>query len=78
MSRPGPRVPRRRDPQREARREARHAIPNAPHAEARPKHRARKRFGQHFLEAAWAAKLVAGLAVAPDDVFVESGPAAVR
>jgi len=69
-----PRVPGRRDPERE-RREARHAIPNAPHAEARPtKHRARKRFGQHFLEAAWAAKLVNGLGVAPDDVFIEIGP----
>lgn len=60
--------------ERQARREARHAIPNAPHAEARPKHRARKRFGQHFLEAAWAAKLVASLEAAPDDVFVEIGP----
>jgi len=77
VSRPArPRGPSRpRDPDREARRDARHAIPNAPHAEARPKkHRARKRFGQHFLEAAWAAKLVAGLAVAPDDVFIEIGP----
>jgi len=77
VSRPDrPRGPSRpRDPDREARRDARHAIPNAPHAEARPKkHRARKRFGQHFLEAAWAAKLVAGLAVAPDDVFIEIGP----
>ena len=81
MSRPArprtsdPRGAARRDPEREARREARHAIPNAPHAEARPKkHRARKRFGQHFLEPAWAAKLVAGLAVAADDVFIEIGP----
>jgi 16S rRNA (adenine1518-N6/adenine1519-N6)-dimethyltransferase len=68
---PGPR----RDPQRQARREARHAIPNAPHAEVtRTKHRARKRFGQHFLERAWADKLVASLEVAPDDLFVEIGP----
>ncbi|MEO5822373.1 MAG: 16S rRNA (adenine(1518)-N(6)/adenine(1519)-N(6))-dimethyltransferase RsmA [Vicinamibacteraceae bacterium] len=67
MSRPGTRDA------REAR-EARHAIPNAPHAEARPKHYARKRFGQHFLEPAWAAKLVAGLEVAPGDVFIEIGP----
>ncbi len=65
----------RRDPEREARRDARHAIPNAPHAEAtRPKHQARKRFGQHFLERPWADKLVAGLQVAPGDVFVEIGP----
>ena len=67
-----------RDPRRAAReaREARHAIPDAPHAEApaRPKHRARKRFGQHFLEAAWADKLVGSLGVAPGDVFVEIGP----
>ena len=72
-----PRVPEpaRSTREREARREARHAIPNAPHAEARPKHRARKRFGQHFLERAWAAKLVTRpRAVAPDDVFVEIGP----
>ncbi len=40
----------------------------------RSKHRARKRFGQHFLERAWADKLVAGLGVAPGDVFVEIGP----
>jgi 16S rRNA (adenine1518-N6/adenine1519-N6)-dimethyltransferase len=56
------------------RRDARHAIPNAPHAEARPKHHARKRFGQHFLEAAWADKLIASRAVAPGDAFVEIGP----
>ena len=62
-------------PRRPGGRDDRHAIPNAPHAEARPKkHRARKRFGQHFLEAAWAAKLVAGLDVAPDDAFIEIGP----
>jgi 16S rRNA (adenine1518-N6/adenine1519-N6)-dimethyltransferase len=64
-----------RDSEREARRDARHAIPNAPHAEVtRTKHRARKRFGQHFLERPWADKLVAGLRVADDDVFVEIGP----
>ena len=76
MSPPGPRrVSGRRDPEREARRQARHAIPNAPHAEpTRPKHRARKRFGQHFLEPAWAAKLVDGLDVSPGDVFIEIGP----
>jgi 16S rRNA (adenine1518-N6/adenine1519-N6)-dimethyltransferase len=53
----------------------RHAIPNAPHAERpRPRHRARKRFGQHFLEPAWAAKLIAALQATPGDVFVEIGP----
>jgi 16S rRNA (adenine1518-N6/adenine1519-N6)-dimethyltransferase len=36
--------------------------------------RARKRFGQHFLEASWVAKLVESLAPAGDDVFVEIGP----
>ena len=57
---------------RKAREAARHAIPNAPHAEVtRTRHRARKRFGQHFLERPWADKLVAGLQVAPDDVFLE-------
>jgi len=80
VSRQGPRVPGRPVPspwasERDARRDARHAIPNAPHAETtRTRHRARKRFGQHFLERPWADKLVAGLQVAPDDVFVEIGP----
>ena len=36
--------------------------------------RARKRFGQHFLEPAWVAKLLASLSPAPDDVFLEIGP----
>lgn len=36
--------------------------------------RARKRFGQHFLEAAWVAKLIDALAVSPDDTFLEIGP----
>jgi 16S rRNA (adenine1518-N6/adenine1519-N6)-dimethyltransferase len=36
--------------------------------------RARKRFGQHFLEPAWVARLLASLAPAPDDVFLEIGP----
>jgi 16S rRNA (adenine1518-N6/adenine1519-N6)-dimethyltransferase len=38
---------------------------------ARP---ARKRFGQHFLELAWVDKLVASMAPAPDDTFLEIGP----
>lgn len=36
--------------------------------------RARKRFGQHFLEPAWVAKLIDSLAPAPDDAFLEIGP----
>ncbi|MGH9309122.1 MAG: 16S rRNA (adenine(1518)-N(6)/adenine(1519)-N(6))-dimethyltransferase RsmA [Vicinamibacterales bacterium] len=38
--------------------------------------RARKRFGQHFLEAAWADKLVAALDPQPQDRFLEIGPGA--
>jgi 16S rRNA (adenine1518-N6/adenine1519-N6)-dimethyltransferase len=40
---------------------------------ARP-HRARKRFGQHFLEPAWVAKVVAVIAPRADDVVLEIGP----
>ena len=36
--------------------------------------RAKKRFGQHFLEAAWADKLVAAIDPRPGDRFVEIGP----
>ena len=36
--------------------------------------RARKRFGQHFLEPAWVAKLIDALAVAAGDRFLEIGP----
>ena len=36
--------------------------------------KARKRFGQHFLEPAWVAKLVAAIEPEPDDPFVEIGP----
>jgi len=36
--------------------------------------RPRKRFGQHFLEAAWADKVVDAIAPAPTDRFVEIGP----
>jgi 16S rRNA (adenine1518-N6/adenine1519-N6)-dimethyltransferase len=61
-------------PPRPDRRE-RHAIPDAPHAHVLPpRHRPRKRFGQHFLEATWAAKLVAAVAPAPGEPFVEIGP----
>jgi 16S rRNA (adenine1518-N6/adenine1519-N6)-dimethyltransferase len=37
-------------------------------------HRPRKRFGQHFLAPAWAAKVVAAIAPQPEDVFLEIGP----
>src|SRR5438067_2472437 len=36
--------------------------------------RPRKRFGQHFLEAAWVAKLVDTLHATNADAFVEIGP----
>jgi 16S rRNA (adenine1518-N6/adenine1519-N6)-dimethyltransferase len=36
--------------------------------------KARKRFGQHFLEPAWVAKLVAAIAPQPTDHFIEIGP----
>jgi 16S rRNA (adenine1518-N6/adenine1519-N6)-dimethyltransferase len=36
--------------------------------------KARKRFGQHFLEPAWVAKLVAAIAAQPDEAFLEIGP----
>lgn len=36
--------------------------------------RPRKRFGQHFLEAAWADKLVAAINPQPQDRFLEIGP----
>ena len=36
--------------------------------------RARKRFGQHFLEAPWADKLVAAIDPQPEDRFLEIGP----
>ncbi|HEY7058070.1 MAG TPA: 16S rRNA (adenine(1518)-N(6)/adenine(1519)-N(6))-dimethyltransferase RsmA [Vicinamibacterales bacterium] len=36
--------------------------------------RPRKRFGQHFLEAAWADKVVDAIDPAPTDCFVEIGP----
>lgn len=34
----------------------------------------RKRFGQHFLEPAWADRLVAAIAPGPDESFLEIGP----
>ena len=40
----------------------------------RPRPAARKRFGQHFLAAAWARKVVQAIAPEPGDVFLEIGP----
>lgn len=37
-------------------------------------HRPRKRFGQHFLEPVWAAKLVRAIAPTADQTFIEIGP----
>lgn len=39
-------------------------------------HRPRKRFGQHFLAPAWAAKVVAAIHTQPGDVLLEIGPGA--
>ena len=39
-----------------------------------PYPRARKRFGQHFLEPAWVARLVDKVAPGPADTFLEIGP----
>ena len=36
--------------------------------------RAKKRFGQHFLEPAWVNKLIAALEILPGDTFLEIGP----
>src|SRR6185295_462861 len=36
--------------------------------------RARKRFGQHFLEPAWVEKVIAAIAPQADDTFLEIGP----
>ena len=37
-------------------------------------HRARKRFGQHFLEAAWVDKLIGAIGTSASDTFLEVGP----
>jgi len=39
-----------------------------------PLPRARKRFGQHFLERAWTEKVIATIEPKPEDVFLEIGP----
>ena len=37
-------------------------------------HRARKRFGQHFLEPAWVEKVLRAIAPARGETFLEIGP----
>src|SRR5262245_5105033 len=39
--------------------------------------RARKRFGQHFLEPAWVEKVVRAIVPRPEDTFIEIGPGRV-
>jgi len=39
-----------------------------------PYPRARKRFGQHFLEPVWVVKVIDALEASPNDTFVEIGP----
>lgn len=39
-----------------------------------PRHRARKRFGQHFLQAVWAERVVKAIAPTADEVVLEIGP----
>lgn len=49
-------------------------MPTAPPPAARPP--ARKRLGQHFLEAAWVSRLVARIRPAPGELFLEIGAGA--
>jgi 16S rRNA (adenine1518-N6/adenine1519-N6)-dimethyltransferase len=41
---------------------------------AAPRHRSRKRFGQHFLEPVWVAKVIRAIDPRPEDRFAEIGP----
>jgi 16S rRNA (adenine1518-N6/adenine1519-N6)-dimethyltransferase len=43
-------------------------------ADGPPRHRPRRRFGQHFLSPVWARKVVGVIDVRPGDVFLEIGP----
>ncbi len=47
-----------------------------PRAHAPARHQPRRRFGQHFLSATWARKIVDAIAPRPGDVFLEIGPGA--
>lgn len=48
--------------------------PGRPPRAVEPRHRARKRFGQHFLERTWVDKVIRAIAPAHGDVFLEIGP----
>ncbi|MET0790992.1 MAG: 16S rRNA (adenine(1518)-N(6)/adenine(1519)-N(6))-dimethyltransferase RsmA [Polyangiaceae bacterium] len=50
------------------------AGPRDPGPGARAFPRARKRFGQHFLEPAWVARLIAAVAPNGNETFIEIGP----
>lgn len=50
------------------------SLPSGSTARRPDRHRARKRFGQHFLAREWSAKLIAAIAPAADDTFLEIGP----
>jgi 16S rRNA (adenine1518-N6/adenine1519-N6)-dimethyltransferase len=39
-----------------------------------PRHRPRKRYGQHFLERAWVDKVIQAVAPSTEDLFLEIGP----
>jgi 16S rRNA (adenine1518-N6/adenine1519-N6)-dimethyltransferase len=43
-------------------------------SDRRPRRIVRKRFGQHFLEPAWVAKVIKAIAPGPADMFLEIGP----
>ena len=62
-----------RNDRRGDRRRRRHLAAGA-HSTKTAEMRARKRFAQHFLEAAWVNKLVAAVAATPDDSILEIGP----
>lgn len=55
-------------------RDAAYDTPRTTHHAPHSSHRARKRFGQHFLEPAWAGKVLRAIAPQPDDTFLEIGP----
>jgi 16S rRNA (adenine1518-N6/adenine1519-N6)-dimethyltransferase len=46
----------------------------SPATPAHGRRRPRRRFGQHFLESAWADKVIEAIAPAADDCFLEIGP----
>lgn len=52
----------------------RHERPQRTTGAAPARHRARRRFGQHFLERPWVEKVVRAIAPAHDDVLLEIGP----